>query len=594
MAGTGALDSIIQIWWLAWAAHALPQVHNLFLAHGQNYPFGQNFGVNASMLALGTLFAPVTKLFGPVVTWNILLRLAPAISAASLCLVLRRWTSWWPAAFVGGLLYGFSGYTSHLGLYIFLSFVPIPPLFFLLLHEVFVRQQWRPRRTGTLLGVVCVVQFFISTEILASMVTIGVIAIILLAFTKARRLLIRRWRYAVSSLTCAFGVAALLLFYPAWFVFAGPQHINGPPVPAATWAAFLPTDLLSFITPIGQWFDLRPFSTVGTIFNTSGLLYLGLPLVIIVLFFSVCFHKKKVILLWSALALIACALSLGPVLWVNGHKTGVLLPFAVFEHVPALNGFQAGRFVLYADLFGASVVSLGIDTLWKRLQRRHTGSHVRVWVRSLRAVGVAAAMGALALALSIPLIPRHTVPTTPTNVPTFFSSKAVDVIPPGSVVLAYPYPDLASSEKSAWVPIPSSLLFQAVARMHFTLMGGYGYFAAPSGRAAAPNSPARLKPQSVQILFDVALTGIETPAESDILAHRDITNDLRLFLRNYNVDAVVVAHLSSEVRLGSGVNHLHTPTTVIRAVSTAIGAPTRTHGVTVWLHVKKRLALVNP
>ena len=69
-------DSVEQIWWLAWAAHALPNVHNLFIALGQNYPYGQNFGANGSMLALGVLFAPITKIFGPVVTSSVRLSLA--------------------------------------------------------------------------------------------------------------------------------------------------------------------------------------------------------------------------------------------------------------------------------------------------------------------------------------------------------------------------------------------------------------------------------------------------------------------------------------------------------------------------------------
>ena len=128
-----SMDSVEQIWWLAWAAHALPHVHQMFLADGQNVPYGQNFGAQGSMLALGVLFAPVTKLFGPIVTWYILLRLSIALSAVSMCFVLRRWTSWWPAAFFGGLLYAFCGYMSWLNLYPFLIFVPLPPLIFLLL-----------------------------------------------------------------------------------------------------------------------------------------------------------------------------------------------------------------------------------------------------------------------------------------------------------------------------------------------------------------------------------------------------------------------------------------------------------------------------
>jgi hypothetical protein len=161
--GGAGMDSIEQIWWLAWAAHALPQGRDIFLANGQNYPKGQNFGANTSMLALGVIFLPITKLFGPVVTWNVALRLAVAASATSMCLVLRRWTTWWPAAFLGGLLYGFNSYMAQYHDYLFLIFVPLPPLFFLLLHEIMARQHWRPRATGVLLGVLCVVQFFIST-----------------------------------------------------------------------------------------------------------------------------------------------------------------------------------------------------------------------------------------------------------------------------------------------------------------------------------------------------------------------------------------------------------------------------------------------
>ena len=133
------------------------------------------------MLALGILFLPVTKLFGPIVAWNIALRTALAASACSMCLVLRRWTTWWPAAFVGGLLYGFSAYAIYLGGgYLFLTFVPLPPIVFLLLHEILVRQRWRPGRTQEhFSGFSVRCSFFIWSEILASTMVLGVIAVAL-------------------------------------------------------------------------------------------------------------------------------------------------------------------------------------------------------------------------------------------------------------------------------------------------------------------------------------------------------------------------------------------------------------------------------
>ena len=93
LAGQRSPDVVEQIWWLAWTAFAFPHGHNVLSAQWQNYPAGENFGANGSMLALGILFAPITKLFGPIVAWNVAVRLALAASAFSMCLVLRRWTT---------------------------------------------------------------------------------------------------------------------------------------------------------------------------------------------------------------------------------------------------------------------------------------------------------------------------------------------------------------------------------------------------------------------------------------------------------------------------------------------------------------------
>ena len=53
MSGIGSPDVIAQVWWLAWAAYALTHGHNLFLTTWLNYPAGQNFGDQGSLLALG-------------------------------------------------------------------------------------------------------------------------------------------------------------------------------------------------------------------------------------------------------------------------------------------------------------------------------------------------------------------------------------------------------------------------------------------------------------------------------------------------------------------------------------------------------------
>ena len=95
-------------------------------------------------------------------------------------------------------------------------------------------------------------------------------------------------------------------------------------------------------------------------------------------------------------------------------------------------------------------------------------------------MGSAVVVGVVAVAVILPLVPNGTAPASPTNVPAFFTSTAVDSIPPGSVVLAYPYPDQTSDDLSNVLadfgrsPLHSVMLDQAVAGMRYDLIGGFG------------------------------------------------------------------------------------------------------------------------
>ena len=221
--------------------------HNPLFTDWQNYPVGINAGVNGSMLLLGVLASPITFLFGPVVTWNVLEWAAPFVSALSMCLVLRRWTRWWPAAFVGGLLYGFSSYVTAQAGHLFLVFVPLPPLFFLLLHESLVRQRWSPKRVGALLGLLCVAQFFIFAELFASLVLMGAGATVLYLLANRKHISIDTNYLKTASISAAL-VGAVLLIYPIFVTLFGPQHINGVPNPAGG-SCRAAGDLAGFVVP---------------------------------------------------------------------------------------------------------------------------------------------------------------------------------------------------------------------------------------------------------------------------------------------------------------------------------------------------------
>lgn len=373
------------------------------------------------------------------------------------------------------------------------------------------------------------------------------------------------------------GVVIIVLAYPVWFTFAGPMHINGSPHTVAYWGNALPVDLLSLIN------QGRPDSfnsiTIGIV------VFLGWPLVATLACFAWFFRHRRAILFAGALALICFVLSLGPHLWLNGRYTGFPLPALVFERLPALDGFQMGRFALMTAVFVAGMFALGLEELWKRLKMTRGLTNLpQGWGMVIRT----AIVGIVVTAVAIPLIPHQTRLTQTTDVPAFFTSKEMNSIPAGSVVLAYPYPDAASS--SIWFGLPRVMLYQAVTGMRFDLIGGYGYFPSPTGQGGT-TGPSTLKPESVQTLFDVALTGTETPSQRQKLSGRNLTNDLREILRRNGVDTVLVLHLPSVIQPGRLA--FHPPSAIIDRLTLALGPPIDSGGVTAWFHVAQRLASEN-
>ena len=582
MTGPATMDSIVQIWWLSWTSFAFPHLHTLFSAPGINYPRGTNFGVSPSMIAVGVLLLPFTKLFGVTAAWNIGLRLAVVVSATSMCLVLRRWTSWWPAAFIGGLLYGFSAYMQWYSYYLFLLFVPLPPLIFLFLHELFVRQRWRPWITGLLLGGSLVLQFFVFTEILASTVIIGVFAVGGMAIVH-RRDLIHRWRYVVKAATWCLVATVIALAYPIWFTFAGPEHINGTPA-AASFLALFQSDLAASVVPNAQWLSTsslhRWMSTRPKILD-SGELYLGLPLLAALSGLTIVFRRRRALLYAGAMALIAFVLSLGATLNNDNSDTGLRLPFWFFLHIPVLKGLLAARFSLYTDLFVAMMFAIGLDTIRRRtkvMERKRGGSPGRSLALAYGALGVLVVMVGISLAPASPPV------STPTYTPTFFTSSEIDAIPRGSVVLAYPYTDSEMNVASTFAGLARGrdiMLYQAITDMRFKIVGGYGWFPTPGGQNGT-NSPPPLAPSSVQTLFDVELAvGAGKPtASQQALLSENLTSDLRQYLTRYDIQTVIV------------LPGFHAPAALIRDMTDAIGVPVKQGGVIAWLHVQDRVATV--
>jgi hypothetical protein len=308
-------------------------------------------------------------------------------------------------------------------------------------------------------------------------------------------------------------------------------------------------------------------------------MYLGIPFVVAIILTVYLLRSHGIVVLSGVMLAISFLLSLGTVLYVDGHDTHVPLPLVVLANLPITEGFQSTRFILYVLLFGAAIVAIGLDELRSWLARSNPFERVasRWRMRIVSAVAIC-----VAAVIVLPMLPAHTQPTSPTAESTWFTSSQAAAIPAGSVVLAYPYPNapylppgqpFATSESQS--SLSQVLVDQAVSGMRFKVIGSYGW--RPTNGLYDSPRPSRLSPYSVEVLFNVAYSRSPSAAQARTLRESNLVGDVRLFLRRYDVATVVILPLGHSPQILSGV------------VSAAIGSPSVQTGTTVWLGVQKRL-----
>jgi len=359
-------DTAQGVWFLAWVPFALEHGHSLFFSSWVLYPRGVNLLDNTSMPLLGFIFAPVTRLAGPVAAYNLVLRAAFTLSALAMFATVRRLVRWWPAAFLAGLLYGFSPFMVGQGLsHEFLVFAPIPPLVLGIMIDVLGARRMPWWLAGPLLGVLFAAQFLIAAETFAMMALFTLIGTLLaLCYQRARR------RPGHLALTTAGTVAvgSALLAYPVDFFSTGRQHIVGSPHPLqelSAWhadllGAFRPTSLIRYAPP---GLVQSGAHLVGGNLQENGT-YLGLPLVLLVAGLAIWYWRRPVTAIAGLLAVLSYALSLGPRVYLADRATQYTGPFSLLaSHVAVIKDIETVRFSLFTAMFCAVVLGTGLGWL---------------------------------------------------------------------------------------------------------------------------------------------------------------------------------------------------------------------------------------
>ena len=319
--GTGT-DPQIFIWSFGWWPHALGHGLNPFEARSIWAPQGYNLAWTATAPGMALLFAPLTVLAGPIVSFDVAVVLLPALSAWTAFLLCRHLTrSFWPSV-VGGYLFGFSSYMiGQTEGHMHMTSVFLLPLI-----------------------VLVVIRYVLALAVA-----------ILLAFLlvpAARRRLVQLVAPLAASYALACVLAAPLLYY----ALEGFQStsINEP----TTYT----TDPLNLIIPtqliLVGGHAARKISQHFPANDSERDAYLGIPVLVMFVLFAI--HRwrtpaGRLLLAGFGVALIA---TIGVWLTIYGHKI-VTMPWEHIGYLPIFNNVLPSRLMLFVVL----VVAIA-DALW--------------------------------------------------------------------------------------------------------------------------------------------------------------------------------------------------------------------------------------
>ncbi|HEU4422386.1 MAG TPA: hypothetical protein VFR67_07575 [Pilimelia sp.] len=497
-------DQILYEWFLAHDARLFLGDFSL-VTDRLNAPDGVNLLANTTVIALGALFAPVTLLFGAETTFAVIAATNLAGTATAWYLLFTRMLgAHRGAAMIGGAFCGFApGIVSQNNSHLHMTAQwLVPVMVWCVVRLATVADPDNPdvppgRRTAKLLAYalalagLVVVQVFVGEEVL--FLTAVTLVLMTIGYAAVRPRFVRRTlpRFAAAMLV-AVVAAGVVLAYPLWLQFLGPQGVpNGPFSPdyfsadLASWPAISPQSLAG--TP-----EAAQLTTGPAEHNT----FLGWPLLLVTIGCVVWLRRSPVVVAAGFAAVVMAALSLGPKVVINRASTDITGPYALLEGLPVVDGALPMRFALAVIPLIALVLVLAVDRALRDPERT-----IRI------------ALPAAVLIVLLPIVPKPMETAGRAPVPEFIrAGHWRECVEPGGVLVPVPVP---TPQK------PGAMRWAADANAAFAVPEGF--FIGPYGAGGRASMGTYKQPTS-QLLADVAEKG-ELPViteEHRAQAGRDI------------------------------------------------------------------------
>ncbi|MGC5029724.1 hypothetical protein [Micromonospora sp. DT229] len=463
-----------------------------FFTEQFNYPDGVNLMANTAILALGIPMVPVTLLFGPAVTFVVLVTLALAGTASAWYYVLSRHVvSNRLAAVVGGWFCGFSpAMLSHASWHpnIISQFL----LPFIVWRVMVITRSTRPYRDGAVLALLVTVQAFINEEIL--LFTAMGCGIFLIAVVVQRPALwSAAWRPLGKAVATCTVIAGALLAYPLYIQFAGPMAYHGLSDAVRDYG----NDIAAYLAPGSPTIGGNQRANVNLAPNYSEEnAFFGWSLALIAVGIALWLRREVLVRALAATAAFYALLSLGErITWWDREL--IVGPWEWLVRLPLLDAVVPTRFGMITSVVVAILLALAIER----------SRALPLDPRTLRTLTA----GGLVLAL-LPIAPMPLPMTSRPPVPKFITSDRWRAyVGPDQTLVPIPVPSMGNTHGMRWA---------AATNLDFKIPGGY--FLAP--RNGNTGDPGRFggRPSGIgRLLEEVATTG-RTPELDDRQRRRSL------------------------------------------------------------------------
>ncbi|QHY97171.1 Poly-beta-1,6-N-acetyl-D-glucosamine synthase [Streptomyces sp. S4.7] len=432
-------------WFFAVTADNVVNLRNPLFTTYQGYPDGVNLMANTVMLGLSVPLTPVTLLFGPTVTWALVLTLGlTGTAVAWYWLFVRRVTRVRPAAALGAALAAFappmmSHGTAHPN---FLVLFMIPVIIDRALR-LCSAQERRVVRDGVLLGLFAAYQIFLGEEplLLAAM---GML-IFALSYALARPDVARvAARPLLRGLGVALAVCLPLVAFPLYWQFFGPQSYHS--VLHGDNAGNSPLAFLEFSGRALLGDETRADTLAMN--RTEQNAFYGWPLTALAFGTVVWLGRSPLVKALLGTVLVSALLSMGQRIRIPFTDVVLPGPWRALAHQPLFESVIESRVAMICAPALGVLIALAVARITDLEPRAH------------RVVGLVAVVAAL-----LPIMPTPQPVRERAEVPRFITDGMYrDFVAEGESVVPVPLPSPAEADALHW---------QSSTGFGFSVPGGY-------------------------------------------------------------------------------------------------------------------------